>query len=380
MPDSNSNAVKTGGALVWFRRDLRAFDHAALHHALQAGGPVWCAFVFDQPILAGLPRDDRRVAFIHASLQALAGELEALGGHLLVRHGDAADIIPALAAELGVAGVFANEDYEPAAIARDTAVATVLDNAGRAMHLSKDQVIFAKSEVLSQAGKPLGVFTPYKNAWLRRLDAEPEALAPWHVEPHAAAFAPGTSALLSLKDIGFDGADLAAAGITPGMAGGAALFVACGLWQRFNRAEPLVWSAIITASEAGLRGGLGALGLVREARTQLEQAERINPRALNGSIYVSLGSLYAQVPGAPIGFGNRRRAREYLQRGLAMAPNDIDANFFMGDLLVRERDWTGAARYLQKAIDAPARPGRAAADRGRKAEARALLARAQQQR
>lgn len=147
-----------------------------------------------------------------------------------------------------------------------------------------------------------------------------------------------------------------------------------------NRAEPLVWSAIITASEAGLRGGLGALGLVREARTQLEQAERINPRALNGSIYVSLGSLYAQVPGAPIGFGNRRRAREYLQRGLAMAPNDIDANFFMGDLLVRERDWTGAARYLQKAIDAPARPGRVAADRGRKAEARALLARAQQQR
>lgn len=147
-----------------------------------------------------------------------------------------------------------------------------------------------------------------------------------------------------------------------------------------NRAEPLVWSAIITASEAGLRGGLGALGLVREARTQLERAERINPRALNGSIYVSLGSLYAQVPGAPIGFGNRRRAREYLQRGLAMAPNDIDANFFMGDLLVRERDWTGAARYLQKAIDAPARPGRAAADRGRKAEARALLARAQQQR
>lgn len=145
-----------------------------------------------------------------------------------------------------------------------------------------------------------------------------------------------------------------------------------------NRAEPLVWDAIITASEAGLKGGLGALGLVREARTELEQAERINPRALNGAVYVSLGSLYAQVPGAPIGFGNRERARTYLQRGLAMAPNDIDANFFMGDLLVREHDWAGAGAYLQKAIDAPARPGRAAADRGRKAEARALLARAQQ--
>lgn len=145
-----------------------------------------------------------------------------------------------------------------------------------------------------------------------------------------------------------------------------------------NRAEPLVWDAIITASEAGLRGGLGALGLAREARSKLEQAERINPRALNGSVYVTLGSLYAQVPGAPIGFGNRQRARDYLQRGLAMAPNDIDANFFMGDLLVREHDWDGAVRYLQKAVDAPARPGRAVADRGRKVEARALLARAQQ--
>lgn len=145
-----------------------------------------------------------------------------------------------------------------------------------------------------------------------------------------------------------------------------------------NRAEPLVWGAIITASEAGLRGGMGALGLVRQARSQLEQAERINPRALNGSVYVSLGSLYAQVPGAPIGFGNRQRARDYLQRGLAVAPNDIDANFFMGDLLVREHDWAGAARYLQKAIDAPARPGRAVADRGRKVEAHALLARALQ--
>lgn len=150
--------------------------------------------------------------------------------------------------------------------------------------------------------------------------------------------------------------------------------------QCSNRAEPLVWDAIITASEAGLRGGIGALGLVREAKAELERAERLNPRALNGAVYVTLGSLYAQVPGAPLGFGNRQRARDYLQRGLAMAPDDVDANFFMGDLLIRERDWGGAARYLQRAIDAPARPGRTVADRGRKAEARALLVRAQQHR
>ena len=98
MPKSNFMKNPPHGALVWFRRDLRAFDHAALHHALLAGGPVYCVFVFDTAILAGLPRDDRRVAFIHASLADLAGELEALGGHLLVRHGDALTEIPALAA------------------------------------------------------------------------------------------------------------------------------------------------------------------------------------------------------------------------------------------------------------------------------------------
>jgi tetratricopeptide (TPR) repeat protein len=140
-----------------------------------------------------------------------------------------------------------------------------------------------------------------------------------------------------------------------------------------GRAEPLIWSAIITASEAGLRGGLGGLGLAREARTLLERAEAINPRALNGAALTSLGSLYAQVPGAPIGFGNRTRARTYLQRALTIAPNDVDANYFMGDLLNREHDYAGAARSLERALAAPARPGRAAADRGRKAEARALL-------
>ena len=223
MPQSNSNPR---GALVWFRRDLRAFDHAALHHALLAGNSVFCAFIFDSPILEGLPRDDRRVAFIHASLAELAAELEALGGHLLVRHGDARREIPALAAELGVSAVYAGEDYDPAAIARDSAVGAALAAEGRTLQLFKDQVIFARDEVLSQAGKPLGVFTPYKNAWKKRLEAQPDALAPWAIAPHAAALAPGRSHLLSLQDIGFDGADLPSFGITPGMGGGAALFEA----------------------------------------------------------------------------------------------------------------------------------------------------------
>lgn len=141
-----------------------------------------------------------------------------------------------------------------------------------------------------------------------------------------------------------------------------------------GRAEPLIWSGIITASEAGLRGGLSGLGLAREARDLLDRAEAIDPRALNGAALTTLGSLYAQVPGAPIGFGNRTRARAYLQRALAMAPDDIDANYFMGDLLNREHDYAGAIRVLEHALAAPPRAGRAAADRGRRAEINALIA------
>lgn len=143
-----------------------------------------------------------------------------------------------------------------------------------------------------------------------------------------------------------------------------------------GRAEPLIWSGIITASEAGLRGGLSGLGLANEAKTLLQSAETIDPRALNGAALTSLGSLYAQVPGAPIGFGNRTRARAYLQRALAIAPNDIDANYFMGDLLNREHDYAGAVRVLEHALACPARPGRTVADHGRRAEVTALLAQA----
>lgn len=209
-------------SLVWFRRDLRAFDHAALHHALRASSAVYCVFVFDTDILASLPRDDRRVRFIHASLVELDAELRRLGGGLIVKHGPACAVIPALAAELGAEAVYANADYEPGAIERDAVVAEALAADGRQLLGFKDQVVFEKSEVLTQAGKVYGVFTPYKNAWLRRLAAEPAAVAPWMVEPHAAALAPpGESHIPSLAELGFDDGPLPA---PAGMAGATALF------------------------------------------------------------------------------------------------------------------------------------------------------------
>jgi deoxyribodipyrimidine photo-lyase len=213
-------------SLVWFRRDLRAFDHAALHHALTSSNAVYCVFIFDREILAPLPREDRRVEFIHASLAELDAELRQLGGHLVVRHAVAADEIPRLAAELEVDAVFANGDYEPQAIARDEAVAAALEQDGRQFFCFKDQVIFEKNEVLTLGEKTFTVFTPYKNAWLKRMAADPECLAPYPVEPHAARLAPAPPGhrLPSLGEIGFAPTNLRALGIAPGMSGAAALF------------------------------------------------------------------------------------------------------------------------------------------------------------
>jgi tetratricopeptide (TPR) repeat protein len=141
-----------------------------------------------------------------------------------------------------------------------------------------------------------------------------------------------------------------------------------------NRAEPLVWDAIITATEAGAKGGLGGLSLAKDARQMLERAEKINPTVLGGSVYTSLGSLYSQVPGFPVGFGDPAKARAYLQKALAVNPTGIDQNYFYADFLYRQGDMAGATAAAKKALAAPARPGREVADRGRRAEITALLA------
>lgn len=205
-------------SLVWFRRDLRTDDHAALHHALLSSHRVFAVFVFDTDILAGLAPDDRRVQFIHASLAELDARLRSMGGYLIVRHGRAADDIPRLAAELDAESVFANHDYEPQAIRRDRAVLDALRRAGRSLQTFKDQVVFERDEVLTKTGGPFSVFTPYKNAWLKRLAAEPQALEAWETAAHAGTLAPAPAghALPTLEDLGFRAptSTLPAAGMT----------------------------------------------------------------------------------------------------------------------------------------------------------------------
>ena len=220
--------------LVWFRRDLRVADQAALHHALRTCGQVWCLFVFDTEILDPLLErglvHDRRVEFIRASIVELSDALRALSprhaARLLVRHGRARDVVPQVAAALEVDAVFVNRDYEPAAIERDWDVGDALERDGRTLRASKDQVVFEKDEVLTQGNTPFNVFTPYKRAWLTKLT--PFHVSAYPVERYAERVAPVPAALdlaiPTLEAMGFAPTNLPTIGIPTGASGAHRLF------------------------------------------------------------------------------------------------------------------------------------------------------------
>ena len=219
--------------LMWFRRDLRAFDNAALHHALKSCQQVHCVFVFAREILDGLPTRDRRVAFIWEAINGLNEQLAVLalqhkvkGAGLIVLHAVASDALPLLCQQLKATVVFANHDYEPQALARDAKVQALLEAQGTAFHTFKDHVIFERSEVLTLASKPYSVFTPYKNAWLKKVDLF--YLKPYPIDKYAAALAPLPAnfqeGVPSLQAIGFDETHLQSLKIPTGASGGAQLF------------------------------------------------------------------------------------------------------------------------------------------------------------
>lgn len=210
-------------ALVWFRRDLRDYDHAALYAALKHARQVFCVFVFDRDILDALPsREDRRVAFIHHSASELRQALAQQGGGLMVRYGRARDEIVQLATQLGVDAVFFNHDDAPDAKQRDTAVSQGLASQGIATHTFKDAVIFERDEVMTAVGTPFSVFTLYKNAWLKKLT--PFYLRAYPVAAYADRLAAQSTSLPGLQEMGF-AAPVAGLHISAGMSGGAKLAV-----------------------------------------------------------------------------------------------------------------------------------------------------------
>ena len=278
-------------ALVWFRRDLRADDHAALYHALKAARQVWCAFVFDREILDPLPRADRRVEFIRESVVELSAALEATarnagtpGVRLIVAHGPAPAEIVRLAQGLHVQAVYANHDDDPMALERDAKVRGALADLGIALHTSKDHVVFERNEVLTASGTPYGVYTPYRNSWLRKL--EPFFLRPYPVDRHAAALAVPPAELPAgvptLQALGFETTNLRDLPVPTGSTGGHAL-----LDDFMRRIDPYEetrnFPAVKGPSYLSVHVRFGTVSIRDLARRALERVETRPKTAAHGA-------------------------------------------------------------------------------------------------
>ena len=164
--------------IIWFRRDLRLVDNAALYHALKSDKAVLPIFIFDRNILDKLEdKADRRVEFIYAALAEMQHQLVEMGSSLAVFYTTPIEAFKQLLAHYSIKKVFTNHDYEQYAMDRDAEIAELLQEYGASLHTYKDQVIFEKNEVTKDDGKPYTVFTPYSNKWKA-------ALKPFHLKAY----------------------------------------------------------------------------------------------------------------------------------------------------------------------------------------------------
>jgi tetratricopeptide (TPR) repeat protein len=141
-----------------------------------------------------------------------------------------------------------------------------------------------------------------------------------------------------------------------------------------REAAPKIVHGIMLATDASFNRGLSSLPKVKQAKALFEEAISIDPKALDAAGYTYLGSLYDQVPGWPVGFGDKDKAADMFAKALKIAPNNIDANYFYGQHLMERGERDSAKAAFEKALRAPDRPGRKLADEGRRAEIRALMA------
>jgi deoxyribodipyrimidine photo-lyase len=211
--------------LVWLRRDLRLHDNAALSQALAQCKKVYVAFVFDKTILDVLPsKKDRRVEFIWQSLVEVDQGLRQHGGQLMCAHEASQTAITRMAGAINAQAVFTNHDYEPQANERDALVQQQLAEKNIEFFTFKDQVIFEKSEVLTAVGNPFSVFTPYKNAWLKRFTPAAGAAHSCNLNGDCTIGNAGTNfELPSLQAMGFENTNLVELKINGGSSEGLAL-------------------------------------------------------------------------------------------------------------------------------------------------------------
>jgi deoxyribodipyrimidine photo-lyase len=189
--------------IFWFRRDLRLHDNAGLYHALKSRNAVLPLFIFDKHILEALDdKSDKRVHFIHRTLETLQSNLKSIGSGILVKHGYPLEVWKDIISEYPVKEVYVNHDYEPYAIERDEEIRKLLFANGITFHTYKDQVIFEKGEVMKDDGTPYTVWTPYSRRWKEKI--VDFYLASYQVEHYTNRFLKTAALTLpSLASIGF---------------------------------------------------------------------------------------------------------------------------------------------------------------------------------
>lgn len=198
-PERSKDIITPDTTVFWMRRDLRLKDNAGLYHALRENKSVIPIFIFDSVILDKLEdRDDRRVEFILQSLNYVQQELANIGSTLVVFYGNPVEVFR----EIRPAAVYTNHDYESYAISRDAEVGRILSGKNIPFKTYKDHVIFEKTEVVKNDGKPYTVFTPYSRMWKARLNEFYYRSYP--TEKYFKSFKQASPlSLPELKDIGF---------------------------------------------------------------------------------------------------------------------------------------------------------------------------------
>ncbi|MGC1430145.1 MAG: deoxyribodipyrimidine photo-lyase [Albidovulum sp.] len=170
----------TAPVIVWFRRDLRLSDHAALSAAVATGRPVLPVFILDEWAealgAAAKWRFEQGIAvFAHA--------LEAMGSRLLLRRGPACDVLQSLIAETGATSVYWQRAYDRDAVIRDRAVKAMLQAEGIDACSFPGALLFEPWEVATGAGHPYAVFTPFWRSIRGREVAPPSPLPSGHFTP-----------------------------------------------------------------------------------------------------------------------------------------------------------------------------------------------------
>ena len=144
-----------------------------------------------------------------------------------------------------------------------------------------------------------------------------------------------------------------------------------------DAAEPLIWQAVALATDAEITKSMADMPKLKEAKMLLENAIQINPKALNGAAYLTLGALYQQLPPWPLAFGSNKKAKENFEAALAFDPDGMDSNFFCGNYLIDRGQYAQAIAVLNHALAAKPRDGFEIIERERRKEIQAALDRAQ---